>query len=121
MGNWCTAMPASPTGKRPMPMPMTSSWLSLASPAVEARHGQRQGPSLAAAVAAIVSVAAQRARSNGTLDALRDAVEAALDGATPGQSDPREGETSDLPRIADADPLQEERQLRALLSRMRTG
>jgi hypothetical protein len=101
-----------------MPMPMTNTWLSLASPTAEARHGRRQGPSLAAAVAAIVSVAAQRARSTGTLDALREAVEAALDGATPGQADPREADTADLPRIADADPLQEALHLRALFSRM---
>jgi hypothetical protein len=73
-------------------------------------------PGLSAAVAAIVAVAAQRARAVGTYDALREAVEAALDAAAPPPPDPREigGE---LPRIADADPAEEAGRLRALCSR----
>ena len=106
----------------PIPMPLGPTWLSVANhPAAETRAGRRMTPSLVAAVAAIVAVAAQRARATGSLDALRDAVEAALEGAATPPPDPREAEAADLPRIADADPTQEERRLRALFGRMQPG
>ena len=57
-------------------------------------------PSLADAVASIVGIAAQRARSSGTLDALRAAVEAAL------QSTPASAEGDAPARMIRADPPQ---------------
>ena len=60
-------------------------------------------PSLADAVASIVGIAAQRARSSGTLDTLRAAVEAALQ-ATP--STPASAEGDAPSRITRADPPQ---------------
>lgn len=106
----------------PIPMKLGPSWLSVAAPPpAEARASRRMAPSLVAAVAAIVAVAAQRARATGSLDALRDAVEAALDGTAAAPPDPRETDTADPPRIADADPTQEERRLRALFGRMQPG
>ena len=83
------------------------------------RSEARQDPlALVATVAAIVAIAAQRARANGTVDALRDAVEAALDAVAPPARDPRDAATGALPRIADADPALEQARLRGLLGRM---
>uniref|UniRef100_UPI0022EB17B5 hypothetical protein n=1 Tax=Falsiroseomonas oryzae TaxID=2766473 RepID=UPI0022EB17B5 len=59
------------------------------------------------------------ARLSGDLAALRDAIDRALDAASPAPTDPRELGAPDLPRIADADPTQEELRLRALLRRPR--
>lgn len=82
-------------GKRPKPMPttderrLTSAWPFFVDPNVEVLHWPREGPSLTDAVASIVGIAAQRARSSGTLDALRAAVEAALRaGQEPAESSP---------------------------------
>jgi hypothetical protein len=74
-------------GKRPKPMPITdrrrlsSAWPFFVDPNVEVLSWQGEEPSLTDAVASIVGIAAQRARSSGTLDALRAAVEAALQAA----------------------------------------
>lgn len=106
----------------PIPITLLASRPSLTTARPDEAPGARRAPgTLAAAVAAIVAIAAQRARAGGTLDALREAVEAALDAATPAPPEPRDGEATDLPRIADADPVQEERRLRALFARMQPG
>ena len=74
-------------GKRPKPMPITdrrrlsSAWPFFVDPNVEALPGPGKDPSLADAVASIVSIAVERARSSGTFDTLREAVEAALHAA----------------------------------------
>jgi hypothetical protein len=103
-------------------MRLNASWLAIAgAPSGETRRSSRVAPSLAAAVAAIVGVAAQRARAAGTLDALREAIEAALDAATPAQPDPREADAAELPRIGDADETEEVARLRALFGRMQPG
>lgn len=74
-------------GKRPKPMPITdrrrlsSAWPLFPDPNVEVLSLPGEEPSLTDAVASIVGIAAQRARSSGTLDALRAAVEAALQAA----------------------------------------
>lgn len=79
------------------------------------RAGGRLPGALIAAVAGIVSVAAEKARRSGQLGALRDAIDAALGPAN--DADPREVEQPDLPRIADADPLREAMRLGALAAR----
>lgn len=98
----------------PFAMPLTQDRPVLAP------HGEaRQDPlALVATVAAIVVIAAQRARASGTVDALRDAVEAALDTVAPPVRDPRDATTAALPRIVDADPALEQARLRGLLGRM---
>jgi len=74
-------------GKRPKPMPITdrrrlsSAWPFLADPNVEVLPWPGEEPTLTDAVASIVGIAAERARSSGTLDALRTAVDAALQAA----------------------------------------
>ena len=99
-------MIASTTEKRPKPMPTTYKrrskgvWPRFASANVESYPWPGEEPSLADAVGSIVRIAAQRARASGTLDALRDAVEAAL------QTAPQAGEAGAPPRRADADPSQ---------------
>jgi hypothetical protein len=68
-----------------MPIPdrrrLSSAWPFSVDPNVEVLAWQGEEPSLTDAVASIVGIAAQRARSSGTLDALRAAVEAALQAA----------------------------------------
>ncbi|WP_368417304.1 hypothetical protein [Falsiroseomonas sp.] len=59
---------------------LTSAWPYFADANVEVLSMAGQQPALADAVASIVGIAAQRARSNGTFDTLREAVEAALQG-----------------------------------------
>jgi hypothetical protein len=71
---------------------------------------------LIAAVAAIVGIAAEKARRSGNLGALREAIEAAL-GPPPEADDPREADQQDLPRIADLDPVMEAVRLGALAAR----
>ena len=74
-------------GKRPKPMPITdrrrlsSAWPFFADPSVEVLSWPGEEPSLTDAVASIVGIAAERARSSGTLDTLRAAVDAALQAA----------------------------------------
>lgn len=104
----------------PIPMPPNASWRigsaeAGGAPTAEARVPPRRAePALTAAVAAIVAVAAQRARAAGTLDALRDAVAAALD--TDAQvAPPREGAKPERRTAAAARP--EETRLRALFGR----
>jgi hypothetical protein len=107
-----------------MPMPTPSQlWLSNATP-MDPRSdplAARRSPRLVAAVAAIVAIAAERARAAGDLGALRDAIDRVLDGAGPPAGDPRDPDMADLPRIIDADPVLEEKQLRALLARFQPG
>jgi hypothetical protein len=95
-------------------------WLASATPVPDPRQARR-APSLVAAVAGIVAIAAERARSAGDLGSLREAIERVLDAAAPPAADPRDQNAADLPRIVDADPLREEQQLRALLARMQPG
>jgi hypothetical protein len=71
------------------------------------------GAPLVAAVAAIVALAAERARAAGELPALLDALDGVLAPANDAL-DPREAMAADLPCIADADPLAEATRLRAL-------
>ncbi len=71
---------------------------------------------LIAAVAAIVGIAAEKARRTGHMGALREAIENAL-GPAPEADDPRERDQTDLPRIADADPILEAARLGALAAR----
>ena len=86
-------------------------------PAAFARAGQRQS-GLAAAVASIVAIAAQRARAAGDLGHLRSLIDRALEAADP-QPDDTAAEDPTLPRIADADPQQEGQRLAALMCRQR--
>ena len=91
-------------GKRPKPMPtkdtsrLTSAWPFFTDPNVEVLSWPWQEPSLADAVASIVGIAAERARSSGTLDTLRAAVEAAL------QAGPLPADSSAPPCMTSADP-----------------
>ena len=91
-------------GKRPKPMPITdrgrlsSAWPFFVDPNVEVLAWQGEEPSLTDAVASIVGIAAQRARSSGTLDALRAAVEAALQAAA------QQAEASVTPAKLSAEP-----------------
>ena len=62
---------------------LTSAWPFFIDPNVEVLSWPGQEPSLADAVASIVGIAAERARSSGTLDTLRAAVEAALQAGSP--------------------------------------
>ncbi len=62
-------------------MRLTSAWPFFVDPDDEADASPAEEPTLADAVACIVRIAAQRARGSGTLDALRSAVEAALQAA----------------------------------------
>jgi hypothetical protein len=79
----------------------------------------RPAPSLTAAIAAIVAVAAQRARATGDLPALRDAIDRALDSADlPADEDPREQGMAFLAPISDA-AGQEGGQLMSLMQRQR--
>lgn len=71
---------------------------------------------LIAAVAAIVGIAAEKARRSGHMGALREAIETALGPATEAE-DPREKDQQDLPRIADANPVLEAARLGALAAR----
>ena len=57
---------------------LTSVWPFFVDPGDEPSPWSGEEPSLTEAVACIVGIAAQRARMSGTLDALREAVEAAL-------------------------------------------
>jgi hypothetical protein len=74
-------------GKRTKPMlttaetSLSSAWPFLADPNAEILSWPGQDPSLIDAIASIVEIAAERARSSGTLDALRAAVDAALQAA----------------------------------------
>jgi hypothetical protein len=95
-------------------------WLVAVSPAPDARSAGRSAK-LIAAVAAVVGLAAERARAAGDFAALRDAIERALDAAAPASADPRDGPGTDLPRIVDADPALEESRLRNLLARLQPG
>jgi hypothetical protein len=72
---------------------------------------------LAAAVAAIVAVAAQRALAAGDLPGLRALIDRALDAAE--SAPPNAAEETQLPSIADAEPRQERRRLSALMRRQR--
>jgi hypothetical protein len=90
----------------PIPMPPNMSRRSAAADAPAAPRSdfptpqRRAGPCLTAAVAAIVAVAAQRARGAGTLDALREAVAMALDtGERPPPSRATPEATSDEARL----------------------
>ena len=91
-------------GKRPKPMPnrdtrrLTSAWPFFTDPNVEVLSWPAEEPSLADAVASIVGIAAERARSSGTLDTLRAAVEAALRSGSP------PAESGAPPCMASADP-----------------
>jgi hypothetical protein len=91
-------------GKRPKPMPtpdtrrLTSAWPFFIDPNAEVLPWPGQEPSLADAVASIVGIAAERARSSGTLDTLRAAVEAAL------QAAPSPAESVAPPCMTSADP-----------------
>ncbi len=91
-------------GKRPKPMPITdrgrlsSAWPFFVDPNVEVLSWPGEEPSLTDAVASIVAIAAQRARSSGTLDALRAAVEAALQAAA------QQAEASVTPAELSAEP-----------------
>lgn len=115
MGKLAVALPA-PQRENPMPFAMP---LAQDRPAPAPRSEARQDPlALVATVAAIVAIAAQRARASGTVDALRDAVEAALDSVAGPARDPRDAGRGALPRIADADPALEETRLRGLIARM---
>ena len=60
------------------PSRITRGWPFFPEPGGESPHGPEDDRGLADAVASIVGIAAERARSSGTLDALRAAVEAAL-------------------------------------------
>ena len=91
-------------GKRPKPMPtpdtrrLTSVWPFFTDPNVEVLSWPGQEPSLADAVASIVGIAAERARSSGTLDTLRAAVEAAL------QAGPQAADSAVPPCLTSPDP-----------------
>lgn len=109
----------------PWPDGMSSSggWggrmLGLAMSLVQPAGRERPQPSggtapLAAAVAGIVAIAAQRAKAAGDLGSLRALIDRALDSAEP-QGEAQEDAT--LPRIADADPLAERQRLLALAAR----
>jgi len=80
------------------------------------RGGGRLPGSLIAAVSGIVAIASDKSRRTGDLGALRDAIEAAL-GPANEDGDPRETNQTDLPRIADADPMLEAARLGALAAR----
>lgn len=84
-----------------MPTPdrrrLTSAWPYFADANVEVLSWPGKEPSLAEAVASIVAIAAERARSSGTLDALRAAVEAALRSGLP------PAESGEPPRMTSAD------------------
>jgi hypothetical protein len=69
----------------PTPLPLTTPWsVRRAMPAVPDTPRPRQAsPALVAAVAAVVAIAAERARAAGNLDALREAIEAALGADAP--------------------------------------
>jgi hypothetical protein len=64
----------------PTPLPSPTPWsIRLAVPGVSQPPRQRGvSPSLVSAVAAVVAIAAERARAAGTFDALNEAVQAAL-------------------------------------------
>lgn len=89
-------------GKRPKPMAsqdpgrITRAWPFFREPEGETPPWAEDEPSLTDAVAAIVGIAAQRARSTGTLDALRMAVEAAL------RTVPHAAERGAAPRVTRA-------------------
>lgn len=103
----------------PLPMLFDRPW-----PAERPPEGapRRDGASaLVGAVAAIVAVAAERARVNGELGTLRDALERVLDAAAPPPPDPRDAAGPELPPIADIDAAQEAARLRALMIRGRSG
>jgi hypothetical protein len=119
----------------PIPMPPNASWRSTAADPPAAPRGdlalpqrgdpalpqrgdlalpqRRAAPSLTGAVAAIVALAAHRARIAGTLDALREAVAAALDSADQAPGCRAEGRGGPQRRAA-AEPAPEEARLRAL-------
>lgn len=103
VGFWTRGRATRRKGKNrmPIPMPMNASWRiaaldPAAAPPDEAQITPRPGaaglgaPALSVAVAAIVAVAAERARASGTLDLLRAAVAAALEppGPPPAAPDP---------------------------------
>ncbi len=105
-------------------MPTTSSsldpgWLAGGLlPAVSVPDRALVGTSaLAASVAAIVAVAAQRALAAGDLPGLRALVERALNAVEPPFGEERE--EPDLPPIADAEPEAEGLRLLALMRRQR--
>ena len=77
---------------------LPSAWPFLAYPNVEVLSWPGEEPNLTDAVASIVEIAAQRARSSGTLDALRAAVEAALQAAA------HQAEGSAAPATPSAEP-----------------
>ncbi|MGG5811180.1 hypothetical protein [Falsiroseomonas sp. CW058] len=83
-------------------------------PPLQRREAEDGTGALAAAVAAVVAIAAQRARAAGDLPRLRAVIDRALDAA-----EPAEEEVADaaLPCIADADPAEERRRLMALARR----
>jgi hypothetical protein len=79
--------------------------------------GPDRTPGLAAAVAAIVAIAAQRALANGEFAALRALIDRVLDAAEPQVEN--DAEDDRLPMIADADAPRERDRLAALLARQR--
>ncbi len=91
------------------------------------RESQRAAPpprltyALISAVAGIVSLAAQRSAAVGEYEALRDAVERALEAALGPLPDPRDLDAPDMPRIADADPVAEAHQLLGLALRQQSS
>jgi|GEM_PF-3734764 len=93
-----------------LPVQPVIPWLSLV-----AQAGADPTPPLAAAVAAVVGIAARRARAAGELGILRDAVTAALDAADPPAAEPEDGGPATL---ADADPRLEAFRLRRLARRL---
>jgi hypothetical protein len=93
-------------------MPQNLSWRSTPAEA-PATPPRRAGPSLTVAVAAIVAVAAQRARGAGMLDALREAVLAALDTADQAAPSPRPAPDAAPPDAA-PDAAVEDARFRAL-------
>ncbi|HEV7263711.1 MAG TPA: hypothetical protein VGN83_02155 [Falsiroseomonas sp.] len=107
----------------PSLLPAARAWLAApnSTPTAETGRSGRGPQGLVSAVAGIVAVAAERARAAGDFGALRDAIERALDAAAPPAGDPREPHATDLPRITDADPAQEQVRLRALLARPQPG
>lgn len=87
------------------PSRLTRAWPFFPDPGGESAQGPEDDQGLANAVASIVGIAAERARSSGTLDALRAAVEAALQ-ATPSsaEGDAASCMTRDDPPQAPASP-----------------
>lgn len=96
---------------------MGVSWLDGAAPRPLARPGQHAR--MVQAVAGIVAIAAERARQNGDLPALRDALERVLS-QSPAEGEPSDPREQGLPEpapIHDADRGNEGERLGTLLRR----